>query len=381
MPQESIYLQLGDKINYTIHIDLNDGLGIFYLNLTWPVQVSELSDKIFSKWVSYFDNSLTVTKKIMARHIGRADNIVMEAGGMSVFPLFYQKDTKVLPIPEIKIHPRKRFIHKINDSTAQSRLPLPEGAKAQLGLRTMEFRELRDYQYGDSYKYINWQATARNITSEGIKPVVNEYERAGRKLVWIYLDTCRKMWRPYVSARRIDYASEVVTALVRMYLGNSCRVGYSSFGCDHFQLLPPKSSNKQLHKINDELLKLKPSQKSTSVVSLANAIQRSRAYFLGERPVSYVITFIDKDISELRGGLQKLVHHSGKPRTADGVILVELSPTTASTDEKIQEVVTSFQKIDHQIKLNKMGAGVKKISWDPHENKLTKIFAKLASTL
>ena len=71
-----------------------------------------------------------------------------------------------------------------------SRIPMPQGALASMGMTTNDFKEIRSYYPGDPFKSINWKATSRNLIRGEIWPVVNEFQKEGKRLsgyFWILL--------------------------------------------------------------------------------------------------------------------------------------------------------------------------------------------------
>jgi len=65
------------------------------------------------------------------------------------------------------------------------------GSFGKHGNDNQEFKELRLYSPGDPFKAINWKVTSRNLVRGSIWPVVNEFEKEGKKSVWIFLDTSK----------------------------------------------------------------------------------------------------------------------------------------------------------------------------------------------
>jgi len=71
-------------------------------------------------------------------------------------------------------------------------VPFPINDMAKIGVATTDFREIRNYVYGDPIKNINWKATARSSSPE-MWPLTNEYEVEGKKTVWLFLDTAGEL--------------------------------------------------------------------------------------------------------------------------------------------------------------------------------------------
>ncbi|HTX44574.1 MAG TPA: DUF58 domain-containing protein, partial [Methanocella sp.] len=86
------------------------------------------------------------------------------------------------------IEPEKENLKKMRNLRLLSNLPMPVGAVSKLGMRTTDFTEIRRYQPGDPYRTINWKATARFSMAADPSPYVNEYEKDGRKTVFIFVD-------------------------------------------------------------------------------------------------------------------------------------------------------------------------------------------------
>ena len=100
--------------------------------------------------------------------------------------------------------PRRRFI-KYQDDLAHT------------GASTDEFKEIRQYQPGDSFKRINWKASARMATL-GNLPLVNELEPETRRAVWIFLDVANHMDVGVPLANPLESTVEAAGTLAQYYL-------------------------------------------------------------------------------------------------------------------------------------------------------------------
>jgi uncharacterized protein (DUF58 family) len=81
------------------------------------------------------------------------------------------------------VRPEPVGIRKVRDPRLRSNMPMPSGAVCKMGVRTIDFLEIREYSHGDPYGAINWKATARLSAADNVKPFVNEYEKDGKKTV------------------------------------------------------------------------------------------------------------------------------------------------------------------------------------------------------
>ena len=108
-------------------------------------------------------------------------------------------------------------------------MPLPTGSILKKGAATLDFKELREYNYGDSFRNINWKATARNITHSNIWPVVNEYEKEGRNIVWIFLEESNYM-KIGVGARNVfAHSYEIIASISSYYIAKGCQLAFSTY--------------------------------------------------------------------------------------------------------------------------------------------------------
>jgi len=83
---------------------------------------------------------------------------------------------------------------------------------------------IRDWTPGDSYRNVNWKATARYD-----KPMVTEYDTDRNQTVYIFVDCGRLMHVPVGELRRLDYAVNACADLARVALARGDNVGLCCF--------------------------------------------------------------------------------------------------------------------------------------------------------
>ena len=119
-----------------------------------------------------------------------------------------------------------------------------------MGIITTDFREIRDYLPGDPYRSINWKATARRaVQYRDSFPKVNEFEREGKKIVWIFLDKSAEMSLGPMIKNPFEYAIQAAACLARFYLERDCKVGlciYSARGAE--KIVFPDVGGRQYYK-------------------------------------------------------------------------------------------------------------------------------------
>lgn len=130
-----------------------------------------------------------------------------------------------------------------------------KGALAEMGIKRMrmagegtEFESLRDYLEGDSFRDIDWKATARRG-----KPIVRTFEVERSQTLVIAIDTGRLMTPRVGGLAKLDRA--INAALMLAYLGTERDdlVGLLVFGRDVERYLPPRKGHRQFLAILEAL--------------------------------------------------------------------------------------------------------------------------------
>ncbi|MBN1484826.1 MAG: DUF58 domain-containing protein [Chloroflexia bacterium] len=97
---------------------------------------------------------------------------------------------------------------------------------ARLGGPGVEFFGVREYQQGDSVRWINWRATARQQE----KWLINEFEQERAADVGLILDTRRRSYRQAGNEVLFEYAVQATAALADRFLSDGNRVGLLLYG-------------------------------------------------------------------------------------------------------------------------------------------------------
>ncbi|NLD50173.1 MAG: DUF58 domain-containing protein, partial [Clostridiaceae bacterium] len=154
----------------------------------------------------------------------------------------------------VEVSPRLLELRKVRGMSAANKIPMPQGALSSMGMNTNEFKELRLYSPGDSFKSINWKVTSRSLLRGNVWPVVNEFEREGKKSVWIFLDTSRTMNFGSNVRNVKEYSIEAVNSLSDYYLKHNCSVAFLTYGHSTIAINGGSGRN-QYYRILKELIK------------------------------------------------------------------------------------------------------------------------------
>jgi uncharacterized protein (DUF58 family) len=278
---------------------------------------------------------------------------------------------------EVKI--RTISLRKVRNIKTITKLPLPMGAMSKAGLSTTDFKEIREYIYGDSYHKINWKTTARLGYGSQVKPFVNEFEREGKKFVWILVDGSPEMGTyGTIINNTFEHAVAAANNLSQYYLESDCYVGVYLYNKNR-KLLYPDLGRRQRFKITRELLHAELADKE----SLREAVQRCKPYLTGSNPLCIVITTLSRegkyDIIEGAKELAKYSRLVTKRNIALFVInIVSYHFAAKSPAEIMGAEILQTNTFPIKAALRKTGAVV--VDWNPLEQPLANVLLKEVGT-
>ncbi|AAB91248.1 MULTISPECIES: DUF58 domain-containing protein [Archaeoglobus] len=184
---------------------------------------------------------------------------------------------------EREVKSRVYRVRKVEQRRGVARRPAPEIDVSRVGVPGTDFREIRKYAFGDPVKFINWKATAKLG-----ELMVNEFEREGKKAVWIFLDANSYMLHGDLRRNCFETAVEVAASLSYYFAARGHRVGFYAVG--HELLIYPESGRRQFSKIFSTLVKLDVSEREESLLS---AVEKARKYIESVKPASIFITRVE----------------------------------------------------------------------------------------
>jgi len=158
----------------------------------------------------------------------------------------------------------------------------------------MTFSEVREYQFGDDVKDIDWNVTARFNS-----PYVKVYEEERELTVMLLVDvSASKLFGSTVQLKQ-ELITELSAVLAFSAIQNNDKIGVIFFSDIIEKFIPPKKGKGHILRIIRELINFTPEHKETNI---AQALQ----YFtnvIKKRSIAFVISdFIDS--SFLQEGLK-----------------------------------------------------------------------------
>ncbi len=145
--------------------------------------------------------------------------------------------------------------------------------------RGMAFSEVREYQYGDDVRNMDWNVTARLRA-----PYIKVFEEERELTVVLLVDVSGSRFFGTSSKMKKDLMAEVAAVLSFSASINNDKVGALFFSSRVEKFIPPKKGRSHLLRIIRELIEFEPEEKGTNIGEalrfLTNAIKKKCTAFL-----------------------------------------------------------------------------------------------------
>ena len=126
--------------------------------------------------------------------------------------------------------------------------------------RGMAFSEVREYQYGDDVRDIDW-----NVTARFHRPYVKVYEEERELTVMLLVDLSGSLDFGSVQQTKRDLVTEIASTLAFSAIQNNDKIGVILFTDRIEKYIPPKKGRKHILYIIHELLNFKPAGIRTDI--------------------------------------------------------------------------------------------------------------------
>ena len=126
--------------------------------------------------------------------------------------------------------------------------------------RGMTFSEVREYQYGDDIRDIDWNVTARHN-----RPYVKVYEEERELTVMLLVDVSGSRLFGAVGQEKREMIAEIAATLAFSAIQNNDKIGVIFFSDKVEKFIPPKKGRKHILRIISELLDFKPENRGTDI--------------------------------------------------------------------------------------------------------------------
>ena len=409
---KDIKVNVDDKVSDSLQVTIDGGPGIVTVSDSLPKSFAlEEGNNFKAVWKGLRPKTIDLNYRALCAKRGYFD--VRQVNYEVRHPL--QVSANVLGVLNAKraiiVQPQPLFVRKIKNHKSISRIPMPMDARFRFGIPTTDFKEIREYGTGDNYRDINWKASAKHLSISNPKFMVNDFEKEGKKVVWIFLDSAVHMALGTTVNNTMEYAIRAALGFTNFYLERDCRVGFCVYNHDASQWEGPfEKKDKQpldlelpgLEQMEPEVYipesdeKILPTKKHTSRVlypdtgkrqqykitremlhvevkysneSLKEAIHSSRRYIVGTQPLFVLISMIEgARIQGIVEGIKELHKYMGRVGGRPNIILFNVQGyniAAQSDQEKIAAGFLTYHTKPYYEFLRGMGVTV--LNWDPIE--------------
>jgi uncharacterized protein (DUF58 family) len=172
--------------------------------------------------------------------------------------------------------------------------------------RGMEFSEVREYQFGDDIRNIDW-----NVTARFGHPYIKVFEEERELTVMLLVDLSGSQMFGSLSKTKQRVAAELSAILAFSALKNNDKVGLILFSDKIEKFVPPRKGNAHVLRIIREVLSFKPEGNQTNIKTaleyMNGAIKRKSIVFL-------LSDFMDE-------GYEKILRIVGRKHDLIGIVL------------------------------------------------------------
>lgn len=124
----------------------------------------------------------------------------------------------------------------------------------------MAFSEVRDYQYGDDIRDIDW-----NVSARFHKPYVKVYEEERELTVMLLIDVSGSLNFGTQKTTKKEMVAEIAATLAFSAIQNNDKIGVVFFSDKIEKYIPPKKGRKHILFIIREMLDFHPESKKTDL--------------------------------------------------------------------------------------------------------------------
>lgn len=172
--------------------------------------------------------------------------------------------------------------------------------------RGMEFSEVREYQFGDDIRNIDW-----NVTARFGHPFIKVFEEERELTVILMVDLSGSLMFGSVSKTKQRIAAELSAILAFSAMKNNDKVGLILFTDKIEKFVPPRKGRKHVLRIIREVLSFEPEGKTTDIKTALEYMNNT----VKKKSIAFLISdFMDN-------GFEKILKIVGRKHDLIGIVL------------------------------------------------------------
>ncbi|MEI7811165.1 MAG: DUF58 domain-containing protein [Ignavibacteria bacterium] len=174
--------------------------------------------------------------------------------------------------------------------------------------RGMEFSEVREYQFGDDIRNIDWNVTARLS-----HPFIKVFEEERELTVMLMVDLSGSLSFGTLDKTKQQIAAELSAIMAFSAMKNNDKVGLILFSDRIEKFVPPRKGRKHVLRIIREVLSFEPAGKETNIKKALEYMNHA----IKKRSIVFLISdFFDS-------GYEKILKIVGKKHDFIGIVLTD----------------------------------------------------------
>lgn len=238
--------------------------------------------------------------------------------------------------------------------------------------RGMTFSEVREYQYGDDIRNVDWNVTARYN-----HPYIKVFEEERELTVMLLIDVSGSREFGTISKLKKNQITEIAAVLAFSAIQNNDKIGVIFFSDKIEKFIPPKKGKTHILHIIRELIDFKPTSRKTDIANalkyVTNAIKkRSTAFIISDfmdDNFSHALTIASK-----KHDMMALKIYDNRETILPNIGLIKLRDAETnqevwvdSSDKSVRRQYEKYwqdKEIEHNEIFNKSGVDFAKVRTD-----------------
>lgn len=270
---------------------------------------------------------------------------------------------------QLRVFPISSEVRKIKLPVGMTKRVHPSESITRIGPFSTDFKEIRSYFPGDSFKTINWKASAKVTARREPYPMVNEYEREGKLAIWLFLEANPDLRIGTSIENNLEYSMRAAYMISYYFLSRGYNLGmyiYNHRGeTFHFD-----TGKRQFIKIADALLNLITPKVGLQVFcdeGFSKAVEQNRKYLLTYSPEIVIITHVTQNnCVDLLNGLRKILVYRRRKKQPN-ILVINILPYNVIPKVNNWEIFAAkmLDATSRSICNRLRNLGLTVLDWDP----------------
>ncbi len=275
---------------------------------------------------------------------------------------------------QLRVFPISPKIRKMKLPLRMTQRIRPSEGLAKIGPISTDFKEIRNYVYGDPFKIINWKASARAAGRGKQYPLVNEYEREGKLSLWLFLDAHPDLRIGTSFENALEYCIRAAYSISYYFLNKGYSLGMYIYN-HQGETVHSDTGKKQFIRVVSNILRLTPPKAGLQVFwdeGFSKALERNQKQLISQSPGIVIITHVTQsNWRDLLNGLRRVLVYQRRRRQAS-VMLINILPYNVMPKVNDLEIFAAkmLDVASRSFSNRLRSLGVTVLDWDPRKESM-----------